>query len=165
MCPNIDVSAAVLRRLETLGGPLFRPSEVIERLLDQVAGRASVLGETGGTQPLADTARPRVPRSRGVDLSIDSHRISAVSVPDMYVQVLKWLVDGKHLEKVQGSIPFRTSKQRYLIAKSPKHPSGNDFVSEVKYKGYYMEAHKNYENALSGLKQFLEPHGYKVSYA
>ena len=83
----------------------------------------------------------------------------------MYRQVLQWLVDGKRLEKVQASIPFRTSKQRYLIAKSPKHPSGNDFVSEVKYKGYYMEAHKNYENALSGLKQFLEPHGYSVSYA
>ena len=165
MCPNIDVSATVLRRLETLGGPLFSPSEVIERLLDQVAASgASTDGSTMTVQPTG-TLRQRPPRSRGVDLLIDGHRISAVSVPDMYRQVLQWLVDGKRLEKVQASIPFRTSKQRYLIAKSPKHPSGNDFVSEVKYKGYYMEAHKNYENALSGLKQFLEPHGYSVSYA
>ena len=82
----------------------------------------------------------------------------------MYLQVLQWLVDGKRMDKVEDSIPFRTSKQRYLIAKSPKHPSGKDFVSEVKYKGYYMEAHKNYENALSGLQQFLGPKGYFVSY-
>lgn len=165
MCPNIDVSAAVLRRLETLGGPLFSPSEVIERLLDQAVGSPPAIGDTQAIKPVAEVVRSRAPRSRGVDLLIDGHRISAVSVPDMYVQVLQWLVDGKHLGKVQGSIPFRTSKQRYLIAKSPKHPSGNDFVSEVKHKGLYMEAHKNYENALSGLKQFLEPHGYSVSYA
>lgn len=164
MCPTIELSAAVLRRLETLGGPLFTPSEVIERLLDQVAESATASSAAVPVQT-AESSRSRAPRSRGVDLLIDGHRMSAVSVPDMYLQVLRWLVDGKRLEKVQASIPFRTSKQRYLIAKSPKHPSGNDFVSEVKYKGYYMEAHKNYENALSGLKQFLEPHGYSVRYA
>lgn len=164
MCPNIDVSAAVLRRLETLGGPLFSPSEVIERLLDQVASSGLDESESGPGEPSPEVLRSRPPRSRGVDLLINGHRITAVTVPDMYLQVLQWLVDGKRIDKVQGSIPFRTSKQRYLIAKSPKHPSGKDFVSEVKYKGYYMEAHKNYENALSGLKQFLEPHGYSVSY-
>lgn len=164
MCPNIDVSDAVLSRLETLGGPLFSPSEVIERLLDQVAGSSVNQSDVGPGEPSHDVLRSRPPRSRGVDLLISGHRITAVTVPDMYLQVLQWLVDGKRMDKVQSSIPFRTSKQRYLIAKSPKHPSGNDFVSEVKYKGYYMEAHKNYENALSGLKQFLEPHGYSVSY-
>ena len=164
MCPNIDVSPAVLSRLETLGGPLFSPSEVIERLLDQVAGGVTAESHLVPVEPSAAETRSRPPRSRGVELVISGHRISAVTVPDMYLQVLQWLVDGKRIDKVQGSVPFRTSKRRYLIAKSPKHPSGNDFVSEVKYKGYYMEAHKNYENALSGLKQFLEPHGYSVSY-
>jgi hypothetical protein len=165
MCPNIDVSASVLRRLETLGGPLFTPSEVIERLLDQVASGdlSDGVSELGG--PSHEVSRARPPRSRGVDLLISGHRITAVTVPDMYLQVLQWLVDGKRMDKVQSSIPFRTSKQRFLIAKSPRHPSGKDFVSEVQYKGYYMEAHKNYENALSGLKQFLEPHGYSVDYA
>ena len=164
MCPTIDVSGSVLRRLEALGGPLFSASEVIERLLDQVADGTGENGAIEPARPVAEVLRSRPPRSRGVDLLIDDHRISAVTVPDMYLQVLQWLVDGKRLEKLQASIPFRTSKRRYLIAKSPKHPSGNDFVSEVEYKGYFMEAHKNYENALSGLKQFLEPHGYSVRY-
>jgi hypothetical protein len=164
MCPNIDVSDAVLRRLETLGGPLFSPSEVIERLLDQVASSGLDQSDPAPEEPSHEAPTSRPPRSRGADLLISGHRITAVTVPDMYLQVLQWLVDGKRMDKVQSSIPFRTSKQRYLIAKSPKHPSGNSFVSEVKYKGYYMEAHKNYENALSGLKQFLEPHGYSVSY-
>ena len=162
MCPNIDISTAALRRLEALGGPLFTPSEVIERLLDQVEGSTLPAGEA--VHP-AISVRDRTPRSRGVDLLISGHRISAVSVPDMYLQVLKWLIDGRRLEKVQGSIPFRTSKQRFLIAKSAKHPTGNKFVSPVEYKGYFMEAHKNYENALSGLKQFLGTHGYDVTYA
>ena len=161
MCPNIDVSAAALRRLEALGGRLFSPSEVIERLLDQVEGSTVPAPDVFVPSP---SGRDRAPRSRGVDLMISGHRISAVSVPDMYLQVLKWLIEGKRLEKVQDSIPFRTSKQRYLIAKSDKHPTGNKFVSSVEYKGYFMEAHKNYENALSGLQQFLGPHGYEVTY-
>src|SRR5690606_39663509 len=134
MSPNIEVSAAVFRRLEVLGGPLFTPSEVVERLVAQVADSGLVSGP-GELKASTAIGRPRPPRSRGVDLMIDDHRITAVSVPDMYLQVLQWLVDGKRMDKVQGSIPFRTSKQRYLIAKSPKHPSGKDFVSEVKYKG------------------------------
>lgn len=168
MCPNIDVSADVFRRLEALGGRLFTPSEVIGRLLEQVEGSdAAKVAEVPLKSPLPPTVvqRARPPRTRGVELLISGHRISAVTVPDMYLQVLQWLVDGKRIEKVQASIPFRTSKQRFLIAKTPKHPSGNDFVSEVTYKGYYMEAHKNYENALSGLRLFLEPYGYSVGYA
>jgi hypothetical protein len=95
---------------------------------------------------------------------IDDHLISAVTVPDMYLQVLQWLVDGKRIEVLESSIPFRTSSQRFLISKSSKHPNGKHFVKEVKHKDYYMEAHKNYENALSGLKQFLEPRGFRVRY-
>jgi hypothetical protein len=163
MSPKIDVSETVFRRLEALGGPLFEPAEVIERLLNQIEGMTSgAAPKVGASAPLGGSKRP--PRSRGVELRLDGERISAVSVPDMYMQVLQWLVDGKRIEKVRTSIPFRTSQQRYLISTSPTHPKGNEFVKPIKYKGYYMEAHKNYENALSGLKQFLEPHGYSVTY-
>jgi len=82
----------------------------------------------------------------------------------MYKQVLEWLISGKHMDRLDSSIPYKTSNQRFLIAKKPKHPSGNDFVSPVAHGGYFMEAHKNYENALSGLQQFLGPRGIRAEY-
>ena len=88
----------------------------------------------------------------------------AVSVRDLYNQVLGWLVDEKMIAKVESSLPHRTSKQRYLISKKPIHPNGNPFVVPVEYKGYFMEAHKNYENAMAGLKQLGKLGGFKVEY-
>jgi hypothetical protein len=163
--PTIDVPSDLLRRLQDLGGKLFTPAEVIERLLAQLPpDDSSAAAKRPTSPPPGPGSRMRVPRSRGVELTLNGDRISAVTVPDMYKQVLAWLIAKKHMEHLEPSIPYRTSNQRYLIAKKPKHPNGNEFVSPVGHGGYFMEAHKNYENALHGLQQFLGPRGIKVEY-
>lgn len=171
MAPTIEVSSALLDRLESLAGPLFSPSDVIERLINQAQPNldpgnfVASIGAPGRTHDMDGSGQPpRAPRSRGAEIEINGQRMTAVSVPDMYLQVLKLLVDEKHIEKLDPRIPFKTSNQRYLIAKSPVHPNSNQFVKPVEYRGYFMEAHKNYENAMSGLSRFLRSVGIKIRY-
>ena len=50
---------------------------------------------------------------------------------------------------------FGTSRQRYLIAKRPVHPTGNSFVVPVECGGFFMEAHKDYTNAKRHLAKLV----------
>ena len=60
--------------------------------------------------------------------------------------------------------PYKTSTKRYLIATSPKHPNGRDFVVPVEYRSLYMEAHKNYKTAIDQLTRFLRRCGVTLTY-
>jgi hypothetical protein len=88
----------------------------------------------------------RSPRERGVLFEFNGKRYEATTVSDLYEQVLKFFVDN-HEALLKSQVPFRTSSQRFLVATKPVHPSGRKFVVPVKYRGYYMEAHKDYKNA------------------
>lgn len=154
--PSIEVSPEAFAKLEELAGPLFSASEVIDRLLRNDGGSAPVV--TGSAKK-----PPRSPRERGAVARIGTRQINAVSVRDLYAQVLQWLVDEK-ATKIEPLLPHRTSRQRYLISKKPIHPNGNPFVVPVGYKGYFMEAHKNYENAMAGLQQLGKLAGFDAEY-
>lgn len=162
MSPTIEVSRSIYDRLGELAGQLFTREEVLERLLSAHLSQAAGRLEPGSAS--AGSRRIRVPRERGVEVTLAGQRISAVSVRDLYAQALRVLVDGGYISKIEKSIPFRTSAQRFLIAKRPTHPNANDFVVPVPYKGYFMEAHKNYENALSGLSQLCKVAGAALEY-
>ena len=161
---TIEISDTSYLRLIQLGGGLFSPSEVVDRLLK--------LSPEPNTRPAENSALAvretntgrfhRNARERGISVLVDNLRIDAVSVRDLFEKVLRWLVDGGKIKKVESALPYRTSSQRYLIANKPIHPSGNEFVVPVTYKGYSMEAHKNYENALSGLNQLARLGGFSI---
>ena len=161
MPPVIEVSQSVYDQLKKLSGPLFSVSEVIDRLLNPPDDRAP-----NPTENNPDAAPPtsRVARERGATLVFGKHVVQAISVRDMYLQILQHLVHTGLMSKLGSKIPYRTSSQRYLLAKEPIHPNGNSFVAAVGYKGYYMEAHKNYQNALSGLQQIGKLLKIQVSY-
>lgn len=167
MSPTIEVSTRVHERLKELAGPLFSPSEVIERLLGPDAGtgaRASVsatIMPEAGPSALAGLA-PRNPRERGISVLIGDTRMTAISVRDLYLQFLQHMVNKNLIANIAQAIPHRTSKQRYLIAKKAVHPNGNPFVVPVEFGGYFMEAHKNYENAMSGLQQLAKIGGFPI---
>jgi hypothetical protein len=159
---TIEVSDEVHDQLVQLAGRLFSPSEVIQRLVQMAAAER---GEERGIalrEPSAGNFRTRGPRERGISVMVEGHRIDAVSVRDLFEKILKWLVDRGPIERVEPALPLRTSNQRFLIARKPVHPHGNDFVVPVGYKGYSMEAHKNYENAMSGLKQLARVGGFSI---
>ncbi|MBI5017162.1 MAG: hypothetical protein HZB55_16970 [Deltaproteobacteria bacterium] len=95
---------------------------------------------------------------------IADHLIHAESVPDFYKMAMAWLVDNGHMQRVDTLVPFKTSQQRYLIAKTPRHPNGKDFFSPVNHRGYYMEAHKNYRDAVFHLRKLLANISLHVEY-
>jgi hypothetical protein len=168
MSPTIEVSTQVHSRLKELAGPLFSPSEVIERLLGLDSGKAvrasassTTIAPEAGSGTSAGLA-PRSPRERGISVQIDDTRINAVSVRDLYLQFLQYMVNKKLIARIEQAIPYRTSNQRFLIAKKPTHPNGNSFVVPVGFGGYFMEAHKNYENAMSGLQQLAKIGGFSI---
>ena len=161
---NIEISDDIYLKLSSLGGALFSPAEVIERLL-KMSTKSEATTRTISL-PIERGQKVeryvRNPRERGISVMLDDVRVDAVSVRDLFEKVLKWLVDGGQIGQIEKSLPLRTSKQRYLISKSPVHPAGNEFVVPVRYKGYSMEAHKNYENALSGLNQLARIGGFSI---
>jgi hypothetical protein len=138
-----------------------RALEVYERTAGNGAKPATP-ESTGPTGRRRDPAR-RAPRERGVALELDGLRIDAVSVRDMYEQALKMLVEN-HEARLKALLPFRTSRQRFLVAEKPIHPSGNGFVIPVRYRGYSMEAHKDYKNAIAHLRQLADRIGVTVRY-
>jgi hypothetical protein len=158
---QITVSDETFMRLKALAEPFIdQPEDVIRRLLDQ-NGRPldpakpsrKSNGPTGAPVPVQRDRSPdsRLPRERGARVQIGDYRIEAVSVRELYQQALKFLVEN-HKAKLQTILPHRTSSERYLIAHEPVHPSGNPFVVPVEFRGFHMEAHKDYKNAVEHLR-------------
>jgi len=161
---TIEISDTAHAKLLDLGGSLFSASEVIERLLSR-SSAPNPPSVDERPQPTRDGNRGQLHRNareRGISVMIDDLRVDAVSVRDLFEKVLRWLVDEGGIRKIDASMPIRTSTKRYLLSRKAAHPAGNDFVVPVTYKGYSMEAHKNYESALSGLQQLSRLGGFSV---
>lgn len=163
-------------QLQDLAVPLVdTTADVVGRLLDHYERTKPNKGSpgTGGNLPASGhvgtllrgaNVAGRVPRERGATIEIEDHQIRAFSVRDMYEQALKFIVDNGHGKHLKPLVPFKTSGLRYLIADRPTHPNGNPFVVPARYGGYFMEAHKDYRNAVKHLGQLLEKLGLKLRY-
>ena len=112
--------------------------------------------EKAQTSPPNRPNASRPPKQRGVTIKIAGKAFQAVSVPDMYEQVLKYLCDSGQIKNLVAYLPFATSADRYLLATKPFHPHGNEFRVPVNYDGYYLEAHKSYKTALKQLRDMLK---------
>jgi hypothetical protein len=163
MIHQIRISDDTMIRLKACAEPFTdkEPEDVIRRLLDErehKAGSQRKPASHGGRSETEDSMAPqlgpstksRVPRERGVTIEIGGRQIQAPTVRELYKQALTFLVD-KHEAELTQLLPFETSVQRYLVANKPKHPSGRDFVIPVPYHNYWMEAHKDYKNAVEHL--------------
>lgn len=179
----VRISETIFQRLQKLAIPLEDTlSSVIERLLDFYDSKNPE--KTYKKEPLpSHTQIPKMyeakskdnhallnvllnrrPRQRGIIVEIGGNRFDADSLHDLYGKILKFLDDRNQLEKLKPYLPFSTSKKRYLIAYQPVHPNGNEFVRPVEYKGYFMEAHKDYKNGIISLQRMLDRLGLSLSY-
>ncbi len=175
MC-KAELPLELVTRLQELTGPLDpNPASVIERLLELHARSRLAQGypSRGATTPVATRAADmrisqmvggRSPRERGISVSVQHQQIQAVSVSDLYEQVLRLvLANGESALRLKRVTPLKTSAQRYLIALKPEHPTGRPFVVPVHHGDYYMEAHKDYKNALRHLGKLLSRLGLSFS--
>ena len=103
-------------------------------------------------------------RQKGASVLIGNNTIKAETVGDLYSKALKYLYDNNYISKVENQIPFATSPVRFLIAREPVHQRGNSFRCPIEYKGYFMETHKNYEQALKQLEDLVKECGLTLKY-
>lgn len=154
-------------RLKKLAEPFVdrEPEDVIKRLLDR--GELNTGAQVGeATRDRKRTERSptsRVPRERGARVQVGDQILEATSVRDLYEQALRFFVEH-HKSKLETVVPLRTSKERFLIARDPAHPGGNPFVVPVQFRGFHMEAHKDYKNAIEHLEKLGERLGLQVTY-
>jgi hypothetical protein len=173
--PHIQLSDETLNRLKALAEPFvdLEPEDVIRRLLDKnyretcsptpFTSIGGPMTDMASTNPMERSIESRVPRERGVEVEIGKQRIRAVSVSDLYKQALTFLVQN-HEAQLTQLLPFETSRERYLVADKPVHPSGRKFFITVEYHGYYMEAHKDYKNAIEHLRKLAKRLGLSFKY-
>ena len=168
MAKTITVPNDLYERLAALARPFQdkEPADVIRWLVESK--------ESGVSQPRpavphvlsSDLAMMlgRAPRERGAAVDLDGVEIKAQTVPDLCTQVMDYLHMKGHGKKLMELAPYSTSSQRYLFAKSPVHPNGNDFFHPVKNHGLYIETHKNYKTALGQLARLAAKCGVKLTY-
>ena len=173
--PHIHLSDEALNRLKALAEPFVdrEPEDVIRRLLDKndretrsltpFTSIGGPLTDMASTNTMERSTESRVPRERGTEVEIGKQRIRAVSVSDLYKQALRFLVEN-HEAQLTQLLPFETSRERYLVADKPVHPSGRQFFVPVEYHGYYMEAHKDYRNAIEHLGKLAKRLGLSFTY-
>jgi hypothetical protein len=171
----IHLSGETMERLKAYAEPFVdrKPEDVIRRLLDQAdSGRSKgeIITRLREKYDLTSTRQNptiyRVPRERGATVRIEEHEITASSVRDLFDQALAFLVDN-HRTRLDEVLPFSTSSERYLVAKQAVHPNGNAFFIRAPhngYRGYYMEAHKDYRNAIRHLRLLVKKLGLKFDY-
>lgn len=92
-----------------------------------------------------------------IKIEIDKKIFEQPSIPALYGQVLKYLVENKLLDSLE--LPVSTGHGRYLLAKEPVHPKGHSFLVPVQEGEFYMEAHKSREGGIRDLLGLLDKLG------
>ena len=172
MTKEIKISDSIFERLQGLAVPLIdTPESVIQRLLDHYESNCFQVGspspspvDSTEAHSFVEDPLRRESRQRGVVVKLGEETIRASSVSELYTETLKHLYQKGLLDKVKDHLPLATSKHRYLIAGTPIHPNGKEFVVPVEYRGYYMEAHKDYKNGIRHLCKILDMCGVKLTY-
>ena len=168
MPQTITIPDDLYARLGALARP-FQDKEAADVIRWLVECKPSSI-EPNTTPPTATVAaspgeiKGRASRERGATIDLGGVVIKAHTVTDLGSQVIESLFAGGHGSKILELAPYRTSAQRYLYAKTPKHPNGNDFVVPVKCHGLYFEMHKAYERVIKDLARLSSKCGVKLTY-
>ncbi len=168
MTQTIVLPDDLYARLAALARPFQdkEPADVIRWLVESKEGNApqARTAQAPAVSPAPGVLEGRAPRERGAVVDLDGVVIKALTVPDLCTQVMDFLHNKGHGKKLIELAPYSTSAQRYLYAKSPVHPNGNEFFSSIKSHGFYVETHKNYRTAIGQLSQLASKCGVNLSY-
>ncbi len=164
--PLVDLLAG---RVEGICGHRPEPETIATFLESRISAQPVQITSGASDPPPAPARRPRpvaaTPtvgggfKQQGTRVRVGDQTFVANSVPDLYHQVLKHLVDSGKISVLQQHLPYATSGKRYLLAKTPVHPQGNPFRVPVEYRGYYLEAHKSYATAVAAMDGMLRQIG------
>lgn len=166
MTKTISITDDLYQQLASLARPFLdkEPADVIRRLAQQATEEDEKNPrEFVALDPPSDLVR-RAPRERGAVVDLDGATIRADTVPDLCAQVMEYMFQKGHWDKVMRLAPYKTSAQRYLFSKTPKHPNGNEFFVPIQCRGLYVETHKNYKTSVTQLARFTSKCGVSLTY-
>lgn len=89
-----------------------------------------------------------------ISVEINGVRVSGKTVYELYHNTLTYLVEKGLMH--DELIPWGTGTKRYLVAKTPVHPSGKDFVRACEVSGYYTECNKSRQAAPADMQRFID---------
>jgi hypothetical protein len=97
--------------------------------------------------------------SRGsgkIVVKIEDNLFEGNGLPELYRNVLKFIVDSNFIEKIV--VPWGTGRSRYIITNEdePTHPNGRKFFSPVQYKEYTLESHADRDRGVKILSDLCE---------
>lgn len=168
MPQTITISDDLYARLGSLARPFQdkEAADVIRWLVESNTGTALPIAAMPTSTVLADPGEieGRAPRERGAIVDLGGVTIKAHTVPDLCSQVMESLFARSHGTKILELAPYSTSAKRYLFAKTPVHPNGNDFFVPIKCRGLYIETHKNYKTAIEQLARLSSKCGIRLTY-
>lgn len=146
-------------KVEGMCGYRPEPESVAAFIRAYVASSTSSSGETGGPRAEPVERRPAGggrSKQHGASVRIGEKKIEARSVADLYLQILRYLCDNGYMPALRQHLPYATSGKRYLLATQPFHQGGNPIRVPVEYQGYFVEAHKDYDNAINHMAGLLK---------
>lgn len=167
MVKTITLSDDLYAQLGALARP-FEDKEAADVIRRLIAG-ANVERPIAASAPTApsvpqQSVEERAPRERGAVVDLGGTKIRVHTVPDICAQVFDYLHSEGHAKALAELAPYSTSSKRYLFAKTPFHPNGNDFVSPIKSHGFYVETHKSYKMAITQLDRLSAKFGIRLTY-
>lgn len=165
---TITISDDLYARLGLLARP-FEDKEAADVIRRLVEGKTDTAPLTVAMPTTTASTAPgeiegRVPRERGATIDLGGVAIKAHTVSDLCLQVMESLFAKGHGSEILALAPYNTSAKRYLFAKTPVHPNGNDFVMPVKCRGLHIETHKNYKTAIVQLGRLSAKCGVRLTY-
>lgn len=167
MVKTVTLPDDLYAQLGALARP-FEDKEVADVIRRLIAGAnvekpvaASVRSAPSAPQ---QSVEERAPRERGAVVELGGTKIKAHTVPDVCAQVFDYLHSKGHAKALAELAPYSTSSKRYLFAKTPFHPNGNDFVAPIKSHGFYVETHKSYKTSIAQLARLSAKFGIPLTY-
>ena len=165
---QISIPDQLFDQLSALARPFVdkEPADVIRWLAEKELKIPSNSESSRSEQTHSKTVaiEGRLPRERGAVVKIDGTTLRADSVPDLIAKVTNHLYESGKWERVLELAPFKTSAQRYLYSKTPKHPNGNDFWVEIRNRELIFEGHKNYKTTIEQLSRLVSKCGMSLTY-
>jgi len=110
----------------------------------------------------ADLSKRILQKQASLCLYVDSKAISGRTVPEFFLSALKHILLHRRELGIDERLPYGTGPKRYLIATTPQHRDGSDFLSPVEEDGLFMETNKGKEQATRDLIRLFEDLGAKV---
>jgi hypothetical protein len=95
-----------------------------------------------------------VKESELISVDVKGEKISGKTVYELYHNTLTSLIEQGLIR--DELIPWGTGTKRYLIAKTPIHPSEKEFVRACEVGGYYVECNKSRQAAPGDMQRFID---------